>query len=126
MAFGPRVDQQLLLSAPFDAVTSHDLRSIHSLVPKSRPRHQGTGENDQVNVIFKLVGTPSESSWPEFAMLPGVASGVFTIQVTAGACSVQMYVQGSACAVELSHSSTTYAPTHATTHAPALAPAHAP
>jgi len=44
------------------------------------PLFQGTGENDQVNVIFKLVGTPSESSWPEFAMLPGVASGVFTIQ----------------------------------------------
>ena len=40
------------------------------------PLMQGTGELDQINTIFKLLGTPSEQSYPKFASLKGVQSAV--------------------------------------------------
>ena len=42
------------------------------------PLFQGTSEPDQLNVIFRLIGTPSEHSWPAFPTLPSVASGLYT------------------------------------------------
>ena len=41
---------------------------------------QGTGEGDQLNVIFKTIGTPSEHSWPEYPTHPAVMSGIFKLQ----------------------------------------------
>lgn len=41
------------------------------------PLMQGTGEADQINTIFKLLGTPSEHSWPKFSSLPAVQVAVF-------------------------------------------------
>jgi len=43
------------------------------------PLFQGTGENDQINCIFRTMGTPSEHSWPEYPTLPAVTSGLFVI-----------------------------------------------
>jgi len=40
------------------------------------PLVQGTGEIDQINSIFKLVGTPSEYSWPKFPSLRAVQSAL--------------------------------------------------
>jgi len=31
---------------------------------------QGQGELDQIDKIFKLVGTPTDESWPDFSSLP--------------------------------------------------------
>lgn len=31
---------------------------------------QGQGELDQIDKIFKLLGTPTEETWPEFSSLP--------------------------------------------------------
>lgn len=42
------------------------------------PLVQGTGDLDQLNAIFKLLGTPSEISWPKFSSLRGVSSGIYT------------------------------------------------
>ena len=42
---------------------------------RGEPLVQGTGDLDQINAIFKLLGTPSESSWPAFSSLKAVASG---------------------------------------------------
>ena len=36
------------------------------------PLFQGQNESSQVETIFKLLGTPSEHSWPAFPTLPGV------------------------------------------------------
>jgi len=36
---------------------------------------QGQGELDQIDKIFKLVGIPTDSNWPEFAKLP--SAGIF-------------------------------------------------
>ena len=40
------------------------------------PLVQGTGEIDQINSIFKLVGTPSEYSWPKFPSLRAVQAAL--------------------------------------------------
>lgn len=48
----------------------------YSLAP---PAPQGSSESDQINTIFKLVGTPSVLSWPGFPSLPAVASGLLGI-----------------------------------------------
>jgi serine/threonine protein kinase len=37
---------------------------------------QGTGDLDQINTIFKLLGTPSEQSWPKFGSLRAVQTAV--------------------------------------------------
>uniref|UniRef100_A0A7S0J4K8 Protein kinase domain-containing protein n=1 Tax=Calcidiscus leptoporus TaxID=127549 RepID=A0A7S0J4K8_9EUKA len=44
------------------------------------PLFQGSGENEQLNVIFKMIGSPSEHSWPAFPSLPAVSSGLFQLQ----------------------------------------------
>jgi len=36
------------------------------------PLMQGTGDLDQINTIFKLLGTPSDHSWPKFSSLPAI------------------------------------------------------
>lgn len=36
---------------------------------------QGQGELDQIDKIFKLVGIPTDESWPDFSKLP--SSGIF-------------------------------------------------
>jgi len=41
------------------------------------PLMQGTGEIDQINTIFKLLGTPSEHSWPKFPSMRAVQVAVF-------------------------------------------------
>merc|ERR1719291_670490 len=46
---------------------------------RGEPLFQGTGENDQINCIFRKMGTPSEHSWPEYPSLPGVSSALFVI-----------------------------------------------
>ena len=43
------------------------------------PLFQGMSEADQLNVIFKLIGTPSEHSWPQYPTLPGINAGLYTI-----------------------------------------------
>ena len=43
------------------------------------PLFQGMSEADQINTVFKLVGTPSDRSWPGYDALPAVASGLFNI-----------------------------------------------
>ena len=43
------------------------------------PLFQGSSEGEQVNTIFRLLGTPSELSWPEYASLPAVSSGLLNI-----------------------------------------------
>lgn len=40
---------------------------------------QGTSEGDQANTIFKLLGTPTEHSWPRFGSLPAVQSGLYPL-----------------------------------------------
>jgi len=40
------------------------------------PLMQGTGDLDQINTIFKLLGTPSEQSWPKFGSLRAVQTAV--------------------------------------------------
>jgi len=40
------------------------------------PLVQGTGEIDQINCIFKLLGTPSEHSWPKFTSMKAVQAAV--------------------------------------------------
>lgn len=35
---------------------------------------KGTGELDQIQKIFALLGTPSEDSWPEFYCLPSAGT----------------------------------------------------
>ncbi|EED95528.1 predicted protein, partial [Thalassiosira pseudonana CCMP1335] len=35
---------------------------------------KGTGELDQIQKIFKLVGTPNEDNWPEFSSLPSAGT----------------------------------------------------
>lgn len=37
------------------------------------PLMQGTGELDQLNTIFRLLGTPTDHSWPTFSALPANA-----------------------------------------------------
>jgi len=43
---------------------------------RGEPLLQGTSEPDQVNTIFKLLGTPSEHSWPNFSKLKAVENGL--------------------------------------------------
>ena len=38
---------------------------------------QGTGDVDQINAIFKLLGTPSEHSWPKFFSFRAVQAAIF-------------------------------------------------
>jgi serine/threonine protein kinase len=56
------------------------LSAPHPLPPTSRllpaARLQGSSELDQLNGIFKLLGTPSESSWPKFSSLRAVQMGL--------------------------------------------------
>jgi cell division cycle 2-like protein len=40
------------------------------------PLMQGTGDLDQINTIFRLLGTPSEQSWPKFSSMHAVQSGL--------------------------------------------------
>ena len=40
------------------------------------PLMQGTGEKDQINTIFRLLGTQSDASWPGFSSLPSIATGL--------------------------------------------------
>ena len=35
-----------------------------------RPMFDGQGEADQINKIFKVLGAPTEDSWPGFSKLP--------------------------------------------------------
>jgi len=46
---------------------------------RGEPLFQGTSEAEQVNVIFKVVGTPSERSWPTYHSLPAVSSNLLQI-----------------------------------------------
>ncbi|VDL16579.1 unnamed protein product [Hymenolepis diminuta] len=43
-----------------------------------RPLFPGKGEVDQVNMIFRDLGTPNERIWPGVSQLPGMKSTVFT------------------------------------------------
>lgn len=47
---------------------------------KGEPLLQGTSEIDQVNTIFKLLGTPSEHSWPNFSKLKAIESGLTFVE----------------------------------------------
>ena len=38
---------------------------------------QGTGDIDQLNTIFKLLGTPSEHSWPKLSSYPAMQAAIF-------------------------------------------------
>jgi hypothetical protein len=35
-----------------------------------KPLFTGTSEQDQIKKIFKIRGTPTEQTWPEFSKLP--------------------------------------------------------
>jgi len=35
---------------------------------------KGTGELDQIQKIFKLLGTPTDADWPEFSLLPNAGT----------------------------------------------------
>ena len=41
------------------------------------PLFQGSSEVDQINAIFRCLGTPSEHSWPSFGQLRAVQTAVF-------------------------------------------------
>jgi len=43
------------------------------------PLFQGMSESDQINTVFRTLGTPSDRSWPGYAALPGVSSGLLNI-----------------------------------------------
>ncbi|KAL5105273.1 Cyclin-dependent kinase 11B [Taenia crassiceps] len=43
-----------------------------------RPLFPGKGEVDQINMIFRDLGTPNERIWPGVTQLPGMRNGVFT------------------------------------------------
>jgi len=47
---------------------------------KGEPLCCGTSELDQVNTIFKLLGTPSEHSWPSFHKLRAIESGLTFVE----------------------------------------------
>lgn len=43
-----------------------------------RPLFPGKGEVDEINMIFRDLGTPNERIWPGCTQLPGLKNGVFT------------------------------------------------
>lgn len=43
-----------------------------------RPLFSGKGEVDQVNMIFRDLGTPNERIWPGVSQLPGMKNTIFT------------------------------------------------
>lgn len=43
---------------------------------------QGQGELDQIDKVFKLVGVPTEETWPDFEKLP--SAGIFRWKSTKG------------------------------------------
>ncbi|KAM7539993.1 hypothetical protein Aperf_G00000046687 [Anoplocephala perfoliata] len=43
-----------------------------------RPLFSGKGEVDQVNIIFRDLGTPNERIWPGVSQLPGMKNTIFT------------------------------------------------
>ena len=43
------------------------------------PLMQGTSEGDQLNVIFRLLGTPSESSWPKFFTYRAIETNLYQL-----------------------------------------------
>ncbi|VDQ09900.1 unnamed protein product [Trichobilharzia regenti] len=43
-----------------------------------RPLFPGKGEIDELNIIFRDLGTPTERIWPGVSQLPGIKKCVFT------------------------------------------------
>uniref|UniRef100_A0A5K3EVU2 cyclin-dependent kinase n=1 Tax=Mesocestoides corti TaxID=53468 RepID=A0A5K3EVU2_MESCO len=43
-----------------------------------RPLFPGKGEVDEINMVFRDLGTPNERIWPGVTQLPGMRNGVFT------------------------------------------------
>ena len=68
---------EILLGAT-DYTSAVDMWSFGCIMAEwlqlGEPLVQGTGDLDQINCIFKLLGTPSESSWPAYGSLQVVQS----------------------------------------------------
>ncbi|KAJ1971323.1 hypothetical protein H4R35_005329 [Dimargaris xerosporica] len=72
---------ELLLGAK-EYTTAIDMWSIGCIFAElieRKPLFQGRGEMDQLNQIFKLLGTPNERVWPGFAKLPHAQTFNFTV-----------------------------------------------
>merc|ERR1712194_176558 len=62
---------------------------------------KGTGELDQIQKVFKLLGTPTDLDWPEFSTLP--SAGTFKWKNKDGSKLGQQFLVNSFSATGQSH-----------------------
>lgn len=76
-----RAPEILLGGTSYDAAV--DMWSFGCILAEwlqlGEPLMQGTSEGDQLNVIFRLLGTPSESSWPKFFTYRAIETNLYQL-----------------------------------------------